>query len=289
MLPNSPIHALSLTLLIGLLTACSEAQCADGFGTMDGQCQPLCTSSAECSGATPICDTNVGQCVGCLAHTDCSDPTASSCNLNNVCVGCTNTSQCSHLASTPVCNTDVGTCVACTNDAHCGATACKPDHTCGTTQADSVGGCQSCEADGECESPTDVGTYRCLQLSYTPDPGYNSRVCVLDLVSHQAAVNDNSAACPNTTPSAQTLTSLNGTEALYCVPRAAVATCEAILSFSNLCPNGPSDCNAPGALCRDLGPAGKACTYACTGGAMSRDCPTGSACDGPLPTTCDPN
>ena len=272
-----------MLLLTVLVYGClHESKLSDDAGTS-------CTSSAECSGATPICDTNVGQCVGCLAHTDCPDPAASSCNLNNVCVGCADSDQCSHLTATPVCDTAQSTCVQCLADSDCDPNACTPDNTCGSTEAGTVGGCQPCQADGECGPGPVAGTYRCVELSYTPSPGYRSQVCVVDLASHRQAIGDSGALCPNTTPSAQTLTSLNGTQALYCVPRSAVATCEAILAFANPCPNGPADCNAPGALCRDLGAAGQRCTYECTGGATSPDCPTGSSCDPVNPPTCDPN
>ncbi|HWO27130.1 MAG TPA: right-handed parallel beta-helix repeat-containing protein [Kofleriaceae bacterium] len=67
-----------------------------------------CTASAECSGATPVCDRDDTQ----------------------MCVACTAGDAGACTGATPVCGADHA-CRACTEHAECGAAGCLPDGSCG--------------------------------------------------------------------------------------------------------------------------------------------------------------
>ncbi|HTR54236.1 MAG TPA: right-handed parallel beta-helix repeat-containing protein [Kofleriaceae bacterium] len=112
----------TLGLVLVILCACQENNpnyckgapdnnCTLGSGSGTDSGAAACTSSAQCSGATPVCDTSSSTCVACMG----SDLGA--------CAG-----------TMPVCGTD-NTCQACSKHSDCGAMgACLPTGACGTDQ-----------------------------------------------------------------------------------------------------------------------------------------------------------
>lgn len=102
-------------LLLAALTACAK----DNPYYCDEQCQmqpdggggsaSACTSSDDCSGTTPVCDTTQSTCVACTA-TDVG-----------ACAG-----------TTPVCVAATNTCAPCATHAECSSEACLPTGECGT-------------------------------------------------------------------------------------------------------------------------------------------------------------
>lgn len=97
--------------------------------SVDGRCVQ-CTTSSQCTGATPVCDTARNRCVGCLADGDCAAPTARCDSARNVCVACRTGADCG--GTTPVCSPE-GACGACMSDSDCGGMtpACQASGACG--------------------------------------------------------------------------------------------------------------------------------------------------------------
>jgi hypothetical protein len=105
-----------------------------------------CEGPSDCSGATPVCDTDEGMCVQCLDNSTCSTAEAPVCiTEENECGGCTSTTDCVGRADgRTTCDTDTGHCEACITNAECaGPTApiCGDDNT-----------CHPCTADAQCPS-----------------------------------------------------------------------------------------------------------------------------------------
>jgi hypothetical protein len=128
--------------------------CVDAVG---GGCS-ACMSSAQCSGATPICATDPadiknGECVHCADGTACAGATPvcdkSGTEADDTCRGCTASTECA--APTPVCATTAtgtitsGSCVECLVSPDC--TNAKP--VCNA----SAGACMGCTSDSECTDP----------------------------------------------------------------------------------------------------------------------------------------
>ena len=82
-----------------------------------------------------FCYLTTNQCVECLAHTDCKDPTRPICGSLHACVGCglqpAPIDGCATKnPALPVCKADTGTCVECTGNSNCtgdaGIRVCNP-------------------------------------------------------------------------------------------------------------------------------------------------------------------
>jgi len=145
---------------------------------------PICLADAECSGATPACDTAQGACVACTSDVHC--PGAACDTSAHACVECLTDQNCTN-DSTPVCNTDqhrcvpgclsdvqcrspssphcalaTHSCVECTDSAQCSASAAGPvcfsDFRCGCSGSGQCG-------TGEC-SPT--SNQCCMATSCEP-------------------------------------------------------------------------------------------------------------------------
>ncbi len=141
-----------LFVLVAFATACTkpnpntccttEAQCAalgaselrpcdvgQACGT-DFQCVAAeCATSAECPSDRPICQNEL--CVGaCTSNDDCADVAGrSQCASDGVCVGCTDSSQCS--GTTAICDAEDRTCRGCDRDDECGSGVCiEAEGTC---------------------------------------------------------------------------------------------------------------------------------------------------------------
>lgn len=115
-----------------------------------------CTSNAQCSAPTPVCDTSAQTCVGCMANTDCSGATPTCDKTTHTCKACGSNSDCS--GSTPVCVTSgagAGACVQCTTNAQCTSSA----PVCSSNK------CTGCKSDSDCTDPNNpvcnTGTGAC--------------------------------------------------------------------------------------------------------------------------------
>jgi hypothetical protein len=133
-----------------------------------------CTSQSACTGRDGFgsCDqekgsATLGQCVQCLVHSDCNNPTPQ-CNAKRQCVPCSgDDAACTGRDGTTVCDLDdwsskKGTCVQCTGEEYApckvGSTEYVCDslnRTCSTDVAHkkaATGVCGSCISDAECQT-----------------------------------------------------------------------------------------------------------------------------------------
>jgi hypothetical protein len=101
-------------LLLTVLAACSkdnpyyceDSSCAIEPDAMGSGSNTGCEDNADCSGATPVCETGTGACVACTS-------------TENTCGG-----------TTPVCST-TNSCISCVAHTECSSEACLPDGSCG--------------------------------------------------------------------------------------------------------------------------------------------------------------
>jgi Cys-rich repeat protein len=164
--------------------ATNNCEGGDVCDTLSGNCSKACTTTADCSSndlcaargvcvecatnadcATrdgQICDTTIGECVGCRSDLDCGgthrfcDAASAECVTCRVTADCAPTETCqggdcvSHCASnadcgagTPACLVDTGTCVECASDADCSAD--KPGCVLSEHR------CRDCSTDAQCQ------------------------------------------------------------------------------------------------------------------------------------------
>jgi len=103
----------------GCVECLSDGHCSDGATCVGNACILYCESSADCSGATPYCDTARSECVGCLSNTNCGGGSTPVCDrAMSTCVGCAIDADCG--SDTPRCALDSHTCVQCRTSADCG-------------------------------------------------------------------------------------------------------------------------------------------------------------------------
>ncbi|MGI5864470.1 MAG: lamin tail domain-containing protein [Myxococcales bacterium] len=148
-----------------------------------GRCDPVstgCTSSAQCSSPTSVCDTSSGKCVVCTATEGCEEDEV--CNTSvpggrcdPMSTGCTSSAQCS--SPTPVCDTQTQQCVVCTP-----TEGCEEDEVCNTLVAG--GRCDpkstGCTDSNQCSSPTPVcntQTQQCVVCTATEGCGGSTPKC----------------------------------------------------------------------------------------------------------------
>jgi MYXO-CTERM domain-containing protein len=179
-------------------------------------CTP-CTSSSQCSGTTPDCETNgsssfFGQCVACSSDAACGDLTCNPatdtcqcststqcanptpvCNASHTCVGCMSDADCKGNSEGEACND--GTCVPCTKSSDCPPSAPICNTFSNTCYASDDGGS---EAGGPVDSgPKDSGSHKdtggrdassgsgvtssggCASAPSSPDPSGGSWLLVL--------------------------------------------------------------------------------------------------------------
>lgn len=157
-----------LSALAVALGACVDPTCPEGTVESEGRCVEAIDGAvaeclATCSGATPICDSQTGRCVGCVSDANCSGDTPAcsaatrtcvactrdahcegdspKCDVAaEVCVGCLDTTDCS-LPTAPSCNAATATCGVCTSHADCARFGATPDCDSGT--------CVACTAETE--------------------------------------------------------------------------------------------------------------------------------------------
>jgi Cys-rich repeat protein len=97
---------------------------ADRPRCIDTRCKGECTTNANCSDPTPVCDVASGVCLPCHVDADCESGTL--CNLMQRCqVTCSSDADCGGV--TPVCH---HICVECIVDEDCGGPFSCRDHAC---------------------------------------------------------------------------------------------------------------------------------------------------------------
>jgi hypothetical protein len=159
--------------VLGRCSACADnADCGAGQACfpMDHQCHPKCTSTNDCHGPDMLCDTQTGECVGCIEATDCPAD-------RPLCVA--ETGQCSECAknadcpiTNPACDLADGHCEQCNIDSDCEAGfACDHDHHCKS----------SCSNDSECTADHPrclVSSGDCVDCLHATDCGAAEPACV---------------------------------------------------------------------------------------------------------------
>ena len=121
----------------GKCVAClTNDHCTGGAdGGADGGSDGGADGGADGGVIAGFCYLATNQCVECLVHTDCKDPTRPICGSLHTCVGCNTQIAPSDGCATknpalPVCRPDTGTCVECTGNANCAGDAeirvCNP-------------------------------------------------------------------------------------------------------------------------------------------------------------------
>jgi hypothetical protein len=118
---------------VGCLT---NDHCEGGAnGGVDGGTDGGADGGADGGVAAGFCNLATNQCVQCLAHADCKDPSKPICGGLHTCVGCGTQGVAADSCTTrnpalPVCRADTGTCVECTGNANCagdaGIRVCNP-------------------------------------------------------------------------------------------------------------------------------------------------------------------
>jgi len=88
----------------------------DGADSADGP--KTCPGGCQADGGAPVCDTNLGVCVGCRENTDCHGMTPLCDKMGTKqCVQCLLSSDCSGNPNAPIC--DGKTCRGCRSDSEC--------------------------------------------------------------------------------------------------------------------------------------------------------------------------
>lgn len=251
----------------------AKPECGEG-----GQCV-ACTGNDGCKGhnGIPLCNmaadsSQLGQCVQCLGHADCTDLTNPECNDANVCVPCSGDAACTNRPGTTKCNMDglpeiKGRCVQCTGDSEdiCQGNSCKRSTgACTDTPTGSVGLCEACEADSECD-PSEA---KCVVQEFSGTT--IGAFCFYTDPNSDNCADANSARKPYSRR-LTSATTIDGAPGPFCLP---ATTCQGIhdANIQKDCMNGPVPDNA---LCGLTGvmdgfclSTGK-CSFVC---ANSSDC-----------------
>lgn len=243
------------------------------------RCQPACAGSA------PICNESTGECVGCLATSDCTGANASRCDSENMsCVPCEVNADCSHIEGKGVC--DDGLCVECTaqDNSACegGTKVCdSTSRECTDRDPHSKQACEACVADLDCFQGMLCVTEVFNEAELAP-------VCLWRQDTEEVGAPNGSCAS-NGRPyiAAESRTSIDGVETEVCT--LALSTCLAHSQFrqqecSGETEQGHSECGEPDmsdAYCLQFGVGEYRCTVPCL---AVDDCPVNvSGCIDPAP------
>lgn len=170
--------------------SCVTGRCDTTNHAAPGRCAQ-CITSADCSGATPSCNTTTnlcvacnapgasacgggtvcitsgamaGQCGPCTADAQCSGSTPACDPITSRCAACTFANPGACAGATPVCSPITNTCVAC---ATAGAAPCAPGTTC-SSSGSTAGRCVQCSSNSQCSGMTpscDTSTGSCRGCS----------------------------------------------------------------------------------------------------------------------------
>jgi MYXO-CTERM domain-containing protein len=184
--------------------------------TSGGTTTPQCTTNAQCSGTTPICDTTSHTCRACVA-TDCSGATPICDATSGACRACVAT-DCT--GATPVCDAAIGQCVQCDATNHSACLA--PTAICDVTTLS----CRGCLSNSDCSTSTnhvcDVATGDCVACVSNSD--CTSHVC--DTTRDVCVQCTDDSECSNPTPVCNT-TAPGGTGLDTCRPCQSDGECSA--------------------------------------------------------------
>jgi hypothetical protein len=254
-----------------------------------------CTSSTQCTGATPVCDRGTGRCVACSASED-TCGAGSYCNNNRCVTGCRDDSACgrSDGGAALRCDLNRRVCVTCRDDNDCplgnlcmNGNACVPgcSMTRGCPEGESccTGACQRTRSDvshcGACGRSCALAnaTPRCADgacavsacaTGFGNCDAQSANGCEVDLRTALAHCGGCDNACPARANAAPT-----------CAAGACGFTCNA--GFAD-CNNDPADgCEVE--LARSAAHCGR-CGNTCAGAANA----TGSCVSGACQRTCAP-
>ncbi|HTV17383.1 MAG TPA: hypothetical protein VMG12_01890 [Polyangiaceae bacterium] len=257
-----------------------DAGTAEGAGDAGDAATPRCdvataecpcsadTQTDDCAEPKPWCVDEV--CVACREDVDCTTPAAPLC-VDGACSACRTSADCARFAEAPICSD--GTCVECTASeaSLCGNGTCDAlRNVCTPTAPGSVGICQPCVADEQCEGFTlDPVGARCVPMTFqqmSRASGYCLRPFAVDC----------NAPWATETPARGSLS--GAAPEPYCGINEALTTCEAIADARSLapcsnddstqcgCPRDPNgSCTSPGegGVCRFCDINECACDYPC--------------------------
>ncbi|HOX47434.1 MAG TPA: SUMF1/EgtB/PvdO family nonheme iron enzyme [Myxococcota bacterium] len=275
----------------------SSGDCPSGQECIDHRCAvPMaCDDDGDCVEPTPVCDTGIGRCVGCLP--DCAGRECGGDGCLGSCGQCPAGEECSALGRCETCAPDcagkdcgddgcggscgqcgtgevcdqAGGCVACTPE--CGVRECGPDPVCGASCGICEAGC-TCTADGVCAGNCQC-TPDCSGKDCGPDGCQGScGTCATGEVCDQAGQctpvgcgsdGDCQAPLPRCEPTSGT-----------CVACLAAEDCQGGQICSGFVCADPPRCQSDGEC-----EIGQICVQgACLVGCRSnRDCPDGQTCD----------
>jgi uncharacterized repeat protein (TIGR01451 family)/MYXO-CTERM domain-containing protein len=297
----------------GQLGAPQTTTPTDGNGGAAGQpptdiVVDQCTTNAQCSGATPVCNTAASPkvCVACLTNQNCST-NAPVCNTTtHTCGPCVNDASCpaslpACLASgacglcsgtnatkctgaTAVCKTTTNTCVGCLTNTNCsGATP-----VCNTANDTCVG----CLTNANCGGTTpvcDPTMHTCGPCTSDANCGSATPACELSGACGQCSTT-NKTACTGTTPVCNTAAGtcvgcLTNTNCSGATPVCSATTHVCVgCSTDADCGGATPACQASGACgqcsmsnqtaCAGASKGCNATTGTCTGCVTNGDCPT---------------
>lgn len=203
-----------------------------------------CTTNAQCTGTTPICDPTSHSCRACVT-TDCTGATPICDGTTGACRACV-AADCK--GATPVCDTAIGQCVQCDATDHSACVA--PKSICDAT----LHTCRGCLSNADCATSTnhvcDAATGACVACMSNSDCA--SQAC--DTATHVCVQCTADSECSNPTPVCNTA----GSPADTCRACKSDAECAA---------------NTHGHACSTTG----SCVQ-CTAGNTAA-CPPGSTCD----------
>lgn len=217
-----------------------------------------CRSSTDCSGSRRVCDLAHHTCVACMDATTCNDRAHAVCDAaSETCVACSTNADCAHLGY-PICSG--GVCVRCTirDESACSGHSCDPaTGECTGTPVRSLGECDACVADSECNPPA-----LCIPMNFQGAPrsgGY--------------CLTPSAAGCGACGTITDARVSLSGQPAAtYCGVPEDFATCESLRDQHDMLScTMDSDCGAPG-LDDGRCTSGHVCFSGCS---MTCQCPGG--------------
>ncbi len=273
----------------------AEPPCKDGEEKVDGVCAPVETDGTDpacpgmCPTSVPVCDSERGECVECLEHSDCPGDANAQCKngrcercernshcterdrsscFEGLCVACASDRDCAHMEGAEIC--DAGVCVECTtaHDGACGGRSCNPKtNRCTGNAKFSRSVCGRCEASSECS----ISGNRCV--GFANQLGGQTNYCLHTDRPGQYSANNQPWGCPRpfdgvTFP----LRDVEGNSAQYCVFTADIY-CEDFATLGDSCSSN-GDCGVNLGACRSYRNR-KVCTYSCNN---AYQCPLGWNC-----------
>ncbi|MBI2895945.1 MAG: hypothetical protein HYY06_20475, partial [Deltaproteobacteria bacterium] len=224
-------------------------ECLEAEGSPDPGCQDdrpfcrgglcaICLADDDCRAlGTVLCDPASGECVGCQVDADCT-----AADLGAACL-------------------PDGTCAECADSGDCGNRGCDPrTNTCSDAASDSVGRCEPCVSDEDCD-----GERVCAVARWPPQVGEEiGTYCGWPCVELGSDCWGGGTDCLDTE-------TRGGVQTQVCLPSS--STCEALTDAGETHCDADEDCGVPDlddAVC-----SGMTCSVECT---TDADCPGAMEC-----------